>query len=31
MKDFRKLKVWQKAHLLSLKVYEVTRKFPKDE
>ena len=31
MKDFRKLKVWQKAHLLTLKVYEVTRKFPKEE
>ena len=31
MKDFRKLKVWQKAHLLTLKVYEVTRGFPKEE
>jgi len=31
VKDFRKLKVWQKSHLLTLKVYEVTRKFPKDE
>jgi len=31
MKDFRRLKVWQKAHLLALRVYEVTRKFPKDE
>ncbi len=31
MKDFRRLKVWQKAHRLTLKVYEVTRKFPKDE
>lgn len=31
MKDFRKLKVWQKAHRLTLKVYEVTRKFPKEE
>jgi len=30
MKDFRKLKVWQKAHLLTLKVYEVTRKFPRE-
>ena len=31
MKDFRRLKAWQKAHLLALKVYEATRKFPRDE
>ena len=31
MKDFRKLKVWQKAHRLTLKVNEITRKFPTDE
>jgi four helix bundle protein len=31
MKDFRKLKVWQKAHRLTLKVYEATRKFPTEE
>ena len=31
MKDFRRLQVWQKAHLLTLKVYEATRKFPKEE
>lgn len=31
MKDFRKLKVWQKAHRLTLKVYEVTRQFPREE
>lgn len=31
MKDLRKLKVWQRAHLLALKVYEATRKFPRDE
>jgi len=31
MKDFRKLKVWQKAHHLTLKVHDVTRKFPKEE
>ncbi len=31
MKDFRRLKVWQKAHRLALKIYEATRKFPKDE
>ena len=31
MKDFRKLKVWQKAHRLTLAVYEITRKFPREE
>ena len=31
MKDFHKLKVWEKAHSLTLKVYLVTRDFPKDE
>ena len=31
MKDFRKLAVWQKAHRLTLKVYEATRKFPREE
>ncbi|HTP14049.1 MAG TPA: four helix bundle protein [Bacteroidota bacterium] len=31
MKDFRNLKVWEKAHQLSLTVYQRTREFPKDE
>jgi len=31
MKDFRKLNVWQKAHLLTLETYKVSRAFPKDE
>ena len=31
MKDFRTLKVWQKAHRLTLKVYEATRRFPREE
>ena len=31
MQDFRKLNVWQKAHQLTLAIYEVTRKFPQDE
>jgi four helix bundle protein len=31
MKDFRRLQVRQKAHLLTLKVYEATRNFPKEE
>jgi four helix bundle protein len=31
MRDFRTLKVWQKAHLLTLAVYQATATFPKDE
>lgn len=31
MKDFRSLKVWEKAHELTLTIYEVTREFPKHE
>ncbi len=31
MQDFRQLKVWEKAHQLTLTVYSVTRSFPKDE
>ena len=31
MQDFRNLKVWQKAHALTLDVYRKTRVFPSDE
>jgi four helix bundle protein len=31
MKDFRQLKVWQKAHQLTLAIYQVTGSFPRDE
>src|SRR6185312_8096583 len=31
MKDFKELKVWQKAHLLTLALYRLTRIFPKEE
>lgn len=31
MKDFRSLKVWEKAHPLALEVYRATRTFPDDE
>ena len=31
MKDFRELKVWQKAHELTLAVYKVTAAFPREE
>lgn len=30
-RSFRDLLVWQKAHQLVLKVYDVTKKFPKEE
>jgi four helix bundle protein len=29
--DFQQLNVWQKAHKLVLEVFEITRKFPRDE
>ncbi len=31
MKDFKKQKVWQKSHKLTLEIYRVTADFPKDE
>lgn len=31
MDVFRKLLVWQKAHALTLHVYQVTKTFPRDE
>ena len=31
MRDFRKLKVWEKAHYLTLLAYKTTRGFPPDE
>lgn len=31
MKDFKELRVWQKAHDLAVAVYIVTRRFPKEE
>ena len=31
MRDFRELKVWQKAHALTLEVYRVTAEFPGSE
>jgi four helix bundle protein len=31
MEDFKNLKVWSKAHELTLAVYQRTRTFPKDE
>jgi len=31
MRNFRELKVWQKAHQLVLNIYKITRHFPEDE
>ena len=31
MKDFHELKVWQKAHQLTLAIYKVTAPFPREE
>jgi len=31
MKDFRRLKVWEKAHNLTLDIYRVTKTFPREE
>ena len=31
MADFRQLKVWQKAHEITLDVYRITQTFPKAE
>ena len=31
MQDYRNLKVWERAHLLTLAAYKTTSTFPKDE
>jgi four helix bundle protein len=31
MRDFKKLGVWEKAHLLTIQVYKATTVFPKEE
>ena len=31
MRDFREIKVWAKAHLLTIEVYRVTTTFPREE
>jgi len=31
MKDFRQLKVWEKAHYLALAIYKASVNFPKEE
>lgn len=31
MQDFKKLQVWEKSHDLTLKIYKLTSKFPREE
>jgi len=31
MQSYKELKVWKKAHVLVLKIYEITKQFPKQE
>ena len=31
MRDFRQIQVWEKAHQLTLEIYQVTARFPKEE
>ena len=31
MQDFRKLQVWEKSHNLTLRIYKLTSKFPREE
>jgi len=31
MRDFRQIKVWEKAHRLALETYKATASFPKEE
>ena len=31
MRDFREIKVWEKAHRLTLEIYKATSKFPREE
>lgn len=31
MQNYKELKVWEKSHRFTLKIYEITKGFPKDE
>ena len=31
MRDFKKLQVWEKSHGLTLRIYELTAQFPREE
>lgn len=31
MRDFKRLEIWKRSHELTLKIYQITKSFPKDE
>lgn len=31
MRDFRQLRIWELSHALTLKIYQITKSFPKEE
>ena len=31
MKDYRKIQVWQRSHVLTVEIYRLTKLFPKEE
>ena len=31
MRDFQQLTIWQRSHVITLKIYSVTKNFPKEE
>lgn len=31
MRDFQQLTIWQRSHVITIKIYTVTRSFPKEE
>jgi len=31
MRDFRKLKIWERSHAFTLNIYKTTKSFPKEE
>jgi four helix bundle protein len=31
LRDFRKLKIWERSHAFTLNIYKITKSFPKEE
>jgi four helix bundle protein len=31
MQNFKELKVWQRSHQITLKIYKITKNFPREE
>jgi four helix bundle protein len=31
MKDFKKLQIWQRSHQITLSIYKISSKFPREE